>query len=242
MAVLHNSITEIAQQSNSVDSGVFVAKWAQHIAEGQQLDFSQKQTNDLRYSLILDIAKGDGFLSSMARECDHSSDDQACPSLTSSGLSNSGVKAHTSSCTNVKGKVQKHHCQSDSDSDFESPKKRPKRESCVQESSSHIPNGSTCKTPTCRSDDHTHAKDAKQADTREEQIPESARKTLPSGYQYKCHEFREIPMDNFTGAPQDSFYVKLSVSNITTKEDVDHWLQQFAASSNIKYNAQGGYK
>ena len=49
-------------------------------------------------------------------------------------------------------------------------------------------------------------------------------------------------MDSFTGAPQDNFYVKLSVSNITTKEDVDHWLQQFAASSNIKYNAQGGYK
>ena len=51
-----------------------------------------------------------------------------------------------------------------------------------------------------------------------------------------------MPMDNFTGAPKDNFYVKLSVSHITTKEDVDHWLQQFTASSNIKYNAQGGYK
>ena len=28
----------------------------------------------------------------------------------------------------------------------------------------------------------------------------------------------------------------------TTKEDVNQWLQQFTTSSNIKYNAQGGYK
>jgi len=173
--------TEIEQQSNSVDCGVFVAKWAQHIVEGRPLDFSQKQINDFMYSLILDIAKGDGFLYSLATEPGQASDDQACPSLTFSGLSNSGVKANNSSCTNLKGKVQKQHCQSDSGSDFESPKERPKREPCVQESSSHIPNGSTCKTPTCSSDDHTYAKDANQADfhTREEQISESARKILP---------------------------------------------------------------
>ena len=65
---------------------------------------------------------------------------------------------------------------------------------------------------------------------------------LPTGYQYSCHEFREIPSQNFTGAPQENVYVKLSVSSITTKEDVNQWLQQFTTSSNIKYNAQGGYK
>ena len=78
--------------------------------------------------------------------------------------------------------------------------------------------------------------------SRSHQIPQSAEKVLPTGYQYSCHEFREIPSQNFTGAPQENFYVKLSVSNITTKEDVDQWLQQFTTSSNIKYNAQGGYK
>ena len=35
---------------------VSVVKWAQHIAEGRPLDFSQKQINDFGYSLILDIA------------------------------------------------------------------------------------------------------------------------------------------------------------------------------------------
>lgn len=32
------------------------------------------------------------------------------------------------------------------------------------------------------------------------------------------------------------------MGNVTSKEEVDQWLHQFAAKSNIKYNAQGGYK
>ena len=32
--------TEIEQQSTAVDCGVFVVKWAQHIAEGRPLDLS----------------------------------------------------------------------------------------------------------------------------------------------------------------------------------------------------------
>ena len=223
--------TEIEQQTNSVDCGVFVVKWAQHIAEGRPLDFSQTQIDDFRYSLILDIANGDGSLSNLATEPGQVSDDQARPFLASSGLANDCGKANNSSCTNLKGKVQKQPYQADSDSDFESPKKRQKTDPCRE-------------SPLVSGNDHTYAKDAKQPDihTRGEQIPECAQKIFPSGYQYKCHEFREMPMDNFTGAPKDNFYVKLSVSHITTKEDVDHWLQQFTASSNIKYNAQGGYK
>ena len=107
------------------------------------------------------------------------------------------------------------------------------------ESNSHI---TPCNTTASHIDDHTYAKDADQADSsRSHQIPQSVQKVLPTGYQYSCHEFREIPSQNFTAAPQENFYVKLSVSNITTKEDVDQWLQQFI-SSNIKYNAQAGYK
>ena len=221
--------TKIEQQTNSVDCGVFSVKWAQHIAEGQPLDFSQTQIEDFRYSLILDIANGDGSLSNLATELGQVSDDQAHPFLASSGLSSDGGKANNSSRTNLKGKVQKQRCQSDSDSDFESPKKRQKTDPCRE-----LPMGS--------GDYHTYAKDSKQPDihTRGEQIPECAQKILPSGYQYKCQEFREIPMDNFAGAPKDNFYVKLSDSHITTKEDVEHWLHQFTASSNIKYNAQGG--
>ena len=48
---------DIEQQLNSVDCGVFVVKWAQHIAEGRMIDFKQRHINDFRYSLILDIAE-----------------------------------------------------------------------------------------------------------------------------------------------------------------------------------------
>ena len=153
------------------------------------------------------------------------------------GLSKDSVIDTNSSCTSLKGRAQKTHYPSDLDSDFESPKKRPQKD---PESNSHI---TPCNTTASHIDDHTYAKDADQADSsRSHQIPQSVQKVLPTGYQYSCHEFREIPSQNFTGAPQENFYVKLSVSNITTKEDVDQWLQQFTTSSNIKYNAQGGYK
>lgn len=36
---------DIEQQLNSVDCGVFVVKWAQHIAEGRVIDFNQQHIN-----------------------------------------------------------------------------------------------------------------------------------------------------------------------------------------------------
>ena len=48
--------SDIPQQHNSVDCGVFVFKWAQHISEGCVIDFDQSNRNDFHYSLILDIA------------------------------------------------------------------------------------------------------------------------------------------------------------------------------------------
>lgn len=47
--------TDLPQQTSSVDCGIFIVKWAQHIAEGKPIDFSQAQMNDFRYSLIIDI-------------------------------------------------------------------------------------------------------------------------------------------------------------------------------------------
>ena len=49
--------SDIAQHLNSVDCGVFVAKWAQHISLGLPLDFTQDQMVTFRYSLILDIVR-----------------------------------------------------------------------------------------------------------------------------------------------------------------------------------------
>ena len=47
--------SDIAQQLNSDDCGVFVAKWAEHISLGLPLDFTQDEIVTFRYSLILDI-------------------------------------------------------------------------------------------------------------------------------------------------------------------------------------------
>ena len=49
--------SEIAQQLNSDDCGVFVAKWAQHISLGLPLDFTQDEMVTFRYSLVLDIIR-----------------------------------------------------------------------------------------------------------------------------------------------------------------------------------------
>ena len=57
-----------------------------------------------------------------------------------------------------------------------------------------------------------------------------------------CQEFNELPTERFTGAPQGTFYIKLSVNSITSKDDVNTWRQWFTTSSNIKYNVLGGYK
>ena len=102
-------------------------KWAQHIAEGRPLDFSQKQINDFRYSLILDVTNGRP-LCNMSTEPDHHS-------VECYGLSKDSVIDTISSCPSLKGKAQKTNYPSDSDSDFESPKKRPKKD---PESNSHI--------------------------------------------------------------------------------------------------------
>ena len=97
-------------------------------------------------------------------------------------------------------KNKSHLSPSDTDSDFESPKKREKKETSTQESS---------QTPSSGTRDHTYAKDA--ANTAESEsvsqsaIPDVAEKILPSGYAYQCHEFKEHPTDSFTGAPQNSF-------------------------------------
>ena len=235
--------SEIAQQTTSVDCGVFVIKWAQHIAEGRPLDFTQKQMHDLRFSLILDIARD--TLSVLSSEPEQLKDE----GLFSSNASASKLK--TGKTNNPSSKIKKEQLQQpqpDSDSDFESPKKRTKKQVPKKESSTtattSVNNASNAVSQDIQ-EDHCYAKEIDTDPTEvatNSKIPQPAKQVLPSGYSYKCLEYQELPSECFTGAPQTSFYVKLSVGNITSKEEVDQWLHQFAASSNIKYNANGGYK
>ena len=68
------------QQNSSVDCGVFVVKWAQHIEEGRPSDFTQEQMVAFRYSLILDVS--DGFLSMLSTK-----PGQPCSPSSTSGVS-----------------------------------------------------------------------------------------------------------------------------------------------------------
>ena len=299
--------SEIAQQTTFVDCGIFVIKWAQHIAEGRPLDFSQMQVNDFRYSLILDIAKG--TLSSLSTEPKHEepslsptprlkkskigncsfanvkqpqqqsssqqkedtpsdtadvsalkstkltgkadkeqppSSKKQSPRCSSSNVSSlKTVKTENHSFTSVTQPPKKQP-QSDTDSDFESPKKRTKKQVPKEESLTPTPE-KNCAAPVVHQsihNDHSYAEvpDDTLKFASNSQIPHAAKQVLPPGYSYKCLEFQELPSECFTGAPQNSFYVKVSVGNITSKEDIDQWLHQFSVSSNIKYNAQAGYK
>ena len=297
--------SEIAQQTTYVDCGVLVIKWAQHLAEGRPLDFSQMQINDFRYSLILDIAKG--TLSVLSSEPKHEA-----PSLpptprlkkgkigngsfenakqqpqqqssiqqkqdTISDVSDVSVSRSTKLRTGKTDKQQKnpHHSssnvsslktvktnnrsftsvtqqpqqqpQSDTDSDFESPRKRVKKQVPKEESLKPTPEKNCASPPVHQGihNDHSYAEVADDTCTLEfetnSQIPHAAKQVLPPGYSYKCLEFQELPSECFTGAPQESVYVKVSVGNITSKEDIEQWLHQFSVSSNIKYNAHAGYR
>ena len=131
--------------------------------------------------------------------------------------------------------------QSDTDSDFESPKKRTKKQVPKEESLTPTTE-KNCTAPVVHQCIHNDHSDDTLKFAINSQIPHAAKQVLPPDYSYKCLQFQELPSECFTGAPQNSFYVKVSVSNITSKEDIDQWLHQFSVSSNIKYNVQAGYK
>ena len=164
------------------------------------------------------------------------------PHCSSSNVSSSKtVKTEKHSFTSVT-KPPKKQPQSDTDSDFESPTKRTKKQVPKEEPLTPTPE-KKCAVPVVHND-HSYAevRDDTLKFATNSQIPHAAKQVLPPGNSYKCLEFQELPSECFTGAPQNSFYVKVSVGNITSKEDIDQWLHQFSVSSNIKYNAKAGYK
>ena len=126
--------------------------------------------------------------------------------------------------------------QSDSDSDFECLKKRTKKQVPEKESSTSTTSVNNA-SHALRQDiheDHCYAKDS----TDPTDVANNSQIPQPTN---------ALNIKNFLQSALQVhlrlvFYVRLSVGNITSKEEVDQWLHQFAASSNIKYNAKDGYK
>ena len=184
---------DIEQQLNSVDCGVFVVKWAQHIAEGRMIDFKQRHINDFRYSLILDIAANKlsclsiPFASSEGSNRCKQTSDIGADSFTSSPSENGNANA-----------ILQDHCYSLAMQD-----KIPK-------------------------------------ETNADVLPQHVQCILPPTAVYKYLEYEELPDNDTTESKK--YRVKFNIKNVSTPKEIETWVSEFAASSNIKYNSQGGYK
>lgn len=73
-------------------------------------------------------------------------------------------------------------------------------------------------------------------------LSQHVQKILPSSYLYKYLEYEERPNSNTNGITSNNFRVILNIRNLSTQKEFERWVSDFAASSNIKYNIQGGYK
>ena len=180
---------DIAQQLNSVDCGVFVVKWAQHIAEGRVIDFSQQHIDDFRYSLIIDISE----------------DKLSCLStpITSTDTSKStGPEIDTEACfiptpSKQESTIFYEHCY-------------------ARAGSNEIPDG-----------------------PKRDELPQNLEKILPTTSVYTCVEYEELPDSDNTEFVK--FRAKFYIKDLSSPKGL-RWVSDFAVSSNIKYNTQGGYK
>ena len=216
-----------------------------NVKQPQQQSSSQQKEDTPSDTADVSALKSTKLTGKSDKEQPPSSKKQS-PHCSSSNVSSlKTVKIENHSFTSVR-QLPKKQPQPDTDSDFESPKKRTKKQVPKEESLTPTPE-KNCAAPVVHQsihNDHSYAEvpDDTLKFATNSQIPHAAKQVLPPGYSYKCLEFQELPSECFTGAPQNSFYVKVSVGNITSKEDIDQWLHQFSVSSNIKYNAQAGYK
>ncbi|XP_028412191.1 uncharacterized protein LOC114535014 [Dendronephthya gigantea] len=186
---------DVEQQLNSVDCGVFVVKWAQHIAEGRMIDFKQRHINDFRYSLILDIAGNK--LSCLSIPLASSKGSNSCEQT-----ANSDADPFKSSPTENSHTILQDHCYS-------------------------------LATPDNIPDDIPERTNAYV-------LPQHVQSILPPTAVYKCLEYEELSNDDTMESKK--YRVKFNIKDVSTPKEIEKWVSQFAASSNIKYNSQGGYK
>ncbi len=71
-------------------------------------------------------------------------------------------------------------------------------------------------------------------------LPENLQKILPPTSVYKCQEYEEFPDSDNTDFQK--FRAKLNIKDLSTAKELEAWVSDFAVSSNIKYNTQGGYR
>ena len=71
-------------------------------------------------------------------------------------------------------------------------------------------------------------------------LPQHVQCILPPTTVYKYLEYEELPNDDATESKK--YRLKFDIKNVSIPKEIETWVSEFAASSNIKYNSQGGYK
>ena len=137
---------DLSQQTNSDDCGVFVLKWAQHIALSFPLDFTQNDIESFRYSMILEICAGDPRLRIELTSIENQVRNETGEEHAST-RSESEEKSKKKTMISLKRKSKSCSLQDflDSDDDFQQAKKV--KPSCTKDSADHssYPNTQTKK-------------------------------------------------------------------------------------------------
>ena len=255
---------DLHQQQNGDDCGVFVAKWAQHIALGLPLDFTQDDMETFRFSIILEMWSDKISLQTILPS----------PTIVTSAPKSNTTKPAMPEPSNqfnvadndkpkgklrLKRKAKPSHEKSitgcaNSDDEFQSARKckSPKPNDLVESRNLKGQNQKVQKEKAMSPEpysvlhDHCYSCKAtspiKATQSAVKELPENVKVILSPGYKYNVVNYEELEKESFTGAPKEAFKVKFNIGNVTSEAEVKKWVSELALSSNIKYNSQGGYK
>jgi hypothetical protein len=241
---------DLSQQLNSDDCGVFVAKWAQHNALGLPLDFTQKDIQTFRFSMILKICNGDPSLQiEQPPHLDLKNENRINAALPKNTKRRRNMSLKHSICVNS-NRLNPLEAFSDADDDFQ-PRKKVKSLECDESSnvcSNDVNPASNCNSsnkqtvhnPVISDHCYSSAKNSVYKRIDRCELPVHVKNLLPTSYTYKLIYYED--KECFTGPPREAFMVHFTISNMTSEEQVKTWVSELASLSKIKYNLQEGYK
>lgn len=231
----------LSQQTNSDDCGVFVSKWAQHIALGFPLDFTQANIESFRYSMILEIRAGEPRLEIELPSLESQFKNETATHEEHVNFCTSEERSKRKEVTSLKRQLSSHSLEDfvDSDDDFQQTKKV--KSSNTKDFSAVSPSSNT-QTKKTHSTTHDHCYATSKPRVQQSDLPLHVRIILPPNYTYKLQEYEDQEKEYFTGAPKEAFKAVFSICNVTSAEQVKTWVSELASTSNIKYVTQGGYR
>ena len=197
-------VSILSQQMNSDDCGVFVSKWAQHIALGFPLDFTQANIESFRYSMILEICAREPRLEIELPSLESQFKNETATRKEHVNFCTSEERLKKKEVTSLKRQLSSHSLDDfvDSDDDFQQTKK-------VKSSNTKdfrpSPQVQICKPKKTHSTMHDHCYATDKPSVQQSDLPLHVRNILPPNYTYKLQEYEDQEKEYFTGAPKEAF-------------------------------------